>query len=159
MLTWGSLGECTPTGPRHQQGKVALIDSLVSLPQHVDAARFLTEFFRALEVGDWPDVEPRFHPSASVFSLNPASNIPSSRRWEVAAPLLQRWIDAGPHSLRLRVEDLELSVTNKSAIVTLPSRNARNAGARVMVLTLDKATGESDISIYLAWESSSMLDS
>ena len=113
-------------------------DPLPFLTQRTDVVEFLRSFFEAIARRDWPAVAISFHKDASLFAMDPHSNMPEVLRWDAAAKPFREWLEtsAGVRRFGNLVEELELSVTDKTAFVTLPATK-RQPGARVMVLTLE----------------------
>jgi len=106
--------------------------------QRSEVVGFLGSFFEALAKRDWDVVEASFNPMAALFTGE--SRIPSFLRWQVAAPLLRAWVQdaAGIRRLPVKVEDLKMLVTDKTAIISLPAKSGMRKGERVMILTLDE---------------------
>jgi hypothetical protein len=113
---------------------VAETDSFASRQQ---AIKFLRGFFDALNRRDWTAVEPCFNPAAALFTAAPDRQLSSFMHWDIAAPMFKDWLEHAPGIGSRKVDDLELMVTDRTAIVNLPSRNRKEPGQRAMILTLD----------------------
>jgi hypothetical protein len=114
-------------------------DPLLFLPERTEVLVFLRHFFDALGNRDWPSVEACFHPHASLFSSAGGGGPPSLERWETSAPRFRVWLeDRRVRRVGPRTNDLELMVTDKSAICSVPGRSRREAGARAITLTREE---------------------
>jgi hypothetical protein len=104
--------------------------------QRASAISFLRAFLEALGNRDWLVIESSFHPHAALFSAATDSQRPSMLQWDIAAPHFKRWLEKGVgiRTLPPRVEELEVTITGTSAIITLPAKR-RVPGTRVMILT------------------------
>src|SRR5687767_5707593 len=102
-----------------------------------EAINFLRGFFAALNRRDWTAVEPCFHPAAALFTDAGDGHLPSFKHWDTATPMFKDWLEHAPGIWARKVDDLELMVTQRTAIVNLPSHNRKEPGKRAMILTSD----------------------
>ena len=116
---------------------VVMDEPLPFQQQRADAIAFLQSFFEAIARRDWPAIAVSLHSDATMFVLGRESKLPSVLRWDAAAAPFKEWLEksVGVRRFRMLAEEMELAVTEKAALVSLPSRNPRETGERVMVLT------------------------
>ena len=114
-----------------------MVGDTESFAARQQAINFLRGFFTALNRRDWTAVEPCFHPAAALFTAAGHGHIPSFKHWDTAAPIFKDWLENAPGIVPRKVDDLEFMVTDRTAIVNLPSRNRKEPGQRAMILTSD----------------------